>query len=358
MSMKRKWIWAAGILAALGAAAAFGQTSVVTHAELQAVKADGSSDWTETLPFTIQGVILNDPEEMLDPAFNPEATGVPNGGQFQLFIQAVAAGDRGGTALFMSQMSYVPGNNYDEAAWNNEMQRVGYDGTGRKFRKGDRVEVTARQAIFYNGKRNINEMHRTTYSNDFDIALVQANVGLPAAEAITLADLKDADDRAIFDPARELGGEHYQGIRVRIDGLRLMDTNGWGQSAWSNRICMAEDATGRTLPLRLPRTDLGEPPPTSRWFSVVGILNQESDTWIDGYELFVQEIGPVLHVAQGPNGGVAVQFTTDYEDFVLEATTNLEGGVWSPVDITPVRVIMMEDFSNEPNRTYRLRKRD
>ena len=148
MSMKRKWIWAAGILAALGAAAAFGQTSVVTHAELQAVKADGSSDWMETLPFTIQGVILNDPEEMLDPAFNPEATGVPNGGQFQLFIQAVAAGDRGGTALFMSQMSYVPGNNYDEAAWNNEMQRVGYDGTGRKFRKGDRVEVTARQAIF------------------------------------------------------------------------------------------------------------------------------------------------------------------------------------------------------------------
>ena len=144
-ALQPEWVIGVGgyamkrIQAALGAAAAFGQTSVGTHAELQAVKADGSSDWTETLPFTIQGVILNDPEEMLDPAFNPEATGVPNGGQFQLFIQAVAAGDRGGTALFMSQMSYVPGNNYDEAAWNNEMQRVGYDGTGRKFRKGDRV---------------------------------------------------------------------------------------------------------------------------------------------------------------------------------------------------------------------------
>lgn len=355
MSMKKIGL-AAGLLA-LGAAAAFGQTSVVTHAELQAVKADGSSDWTETLPFTIQGVILNDPEEMLDPAFNPEASSPSDGGQYQMFIQAAAEGDRGGTALYMAQRS-IMGDHYDEATWSNEMRRVMFDGTGRKFRKGDRVEVTARKAVFYNGKRNVNEAHRTTYSNDFDIALVQANVGLPAVEAITLEDLKNADDSAIFDPVRELGGEHYQGIRVRIDGLRLMDTNGWGQSAWSNRICMAEDATGRTLPLRLPRTDLAEPRPTSRWFSAVGILNQESDTWIDGYELFVQEIGPVLHVAQGPNGGVAVQFTTDYEDFVLEATTNLEGGVWSPVDVTPVRVILMEDFSDEPNRTYRLRKRD
>lgn len=339
-------------------AAAFGQTAVVTHAELQAVQTNGASDWAETLPFKIQGVILNDPEEMLDVAFNPEAAFPPDGGQYQMFIQAAAEGDRGGTALYMAQRS-VMGDHYDEATWSNELQRVMFAGTGRKFRKGDRVEVTARKAVFYNGKRNVNEMHRTTYSNDFDVALVQANVGLPAAEAITLADLKDADDRAIFDPARESGGEHWQGMRVRLDGIRLADTNGWGQAAWSNRICIAADATGRTLPLRLPRTDLRrQPPATSDWFSAVGILNQESDTWIDGYELFVQEIGPVLHVAQGPHGGVAVQFTTDYEDFVLEATTNLEGGIWSPVDVTPVRVILMEDFSAEPNRNYRLRKRD
>ena len=346
----------AGLLA-LGAAAAFGQTSAVTHAELQAVKTNGASDWTEILPFAIQGVILNDPEEMLDPAFNPEASSPSDGGQYQLFIQAAAEGDRGGTALYMAQRS-IMGDHYDEATWSNEMRRVMFDGTGRKFRKGDWVEVTARKAVFYNGKRNVNEAHRTTYSNDFDMALVQANVGLPEVEAITLADLKNADDSAIFDPAREWGGEHWQGMRVRLDGIRLADTNGWGQAAWSNRICMAADATGRTLPLRLPRTDLGPPLATSTWFSAVGILNQESTNWIAGYELFVQEIGPVLHVAQGPHGGVAVQFTTDYEDFVLEATPNLEGGVWSPVDVTPVRVILMEDFSDEPNRTYRLRKRD
>jgi hypothetical protein len=61
------------------------------------------------------------------------------------------------------------------------------------------VEVTARKAIFYNGKFNINEVHRTLEENNFDMALVQANVGLPPAEAITLADLKNPDDSAIFD---------------------------------------------------------------------------------------------------------------------------------------------------------------
>ena len=126
-----------------GCAAAFGQTPVVTHAELQAVKTNGASDWAETLPFTIQGVILNDPEEMLDPAFNPEASSPMDGGQYQMFIQAVAEGDRGGTALYMAQRSYV-GDHYDEATWSNELRRVMFDGTGRKFRKGDWVEVVSR----------------------------------------------------------------------------------------------------------------------------------------------------------------------------------------------------------------------
>jgi hypothetical protein len=121
--MKMKKIgWMAAVMA-LGAAAASGQTPV-THRDLQSVNSTGTSAWAETFPFTIQGVILNDPEEMLDPAYNPDAVGVSSGGQYQMFIQAVAAGDRGGTALFMSQMSFVGGNNYDEAWWVSEMQRV------------------------------------------------------------------------------------------------------------------------------------------------------------------------------------------------------------------------------------------
>jgi hypothetical protein len=36
---------------------------------------------------------------------------------------------------------------------------------------------------------------------------------------------------------------------------------------------------------------------------------------------------------------VAASYTTDYEGYVLEATDDLTGGEWSPVDITPIRVI-------------------
>ena len=344
-----------GMMAALlawGAGAGFGQTAV-THWDLQSVNSTGYPQRVETFPFTIQGVILNDPEEMLPLAYQAGASGPSSGGQFQVFIQAVAAGDRGGTALYMSQMSYIPGNNYDEPTWLSEMQRVRYDGSGRKFRKGDLVEVTARNALFYNGKRNINEGHRNTSSNDFDMALVRPNTVLPPAEALTLADLKHADDSAIFDEFRGTGGEHWQGMRVRIDAIRLATTNGWGLTNWSDRMCTAADDTGRTLPLRMPLTDLGPVPETSTWFSAVGILNQENSA-TNGYELFVQEIGPVLEIGAD---SARLSYAADYEGFVLEYSD--DGlNTWTNLDATPVKVIVVEDATAPTNRTYRLRKVD
>lgn len=344
----------AGMLA-LGAATARAQTAV-THWDLQAVNSTGYPMRVEAFPFSIQGVILNDPEEMLDMTYNPGASGPSNGGQYQLFIQATAAGDRGGTALYMSQMSFIPGNNYDEPTWSNEMQRVRYDGNSRKFRKGDLVEVTARKALFYNGKLNINEGHLKSVEYDFDIALVRPNTVLPQAEALTLEDLKDADDRAIFDATRATGGEHYQGMRVRIDGIRLATTNGWGQTVWSNRICTAADGTGRTLPLRMPLTDLEPMPETSKWFSATGILNQENSS-TNGYELFVQEIGPELEIGAGAAGGLAVGFAADYEGYVLEYSD--DGlATWTNVDAAPRKVIVIEDGAGPTNRMYRLKKAD
>lgn len=347
---------------ALGAATAFGQTSAVTHAELQAVTTNGTSAWAETFPFAIRGVIVNDPEEMLDPTYDPAATAEGrSGGQYQMFFQAVDAGDRGGTALWMAQNyeamgPWIPAGNDYGADWTNEMQRIMFDANGRKFRKGDLIEVTARKALFYNGKRNINESHRIDPANDFDVALVQANVGLPQAEALTLADLKNADDSAIFDATRATGGEHWQGMRVRLDGIRLATTNGWGQTNWADRICTATDDAGHSLPLRMPLTDLGDPPATSAWFSAVGILNQENGN-TNGYELFVQEIGPVLDVGTHVAGRMAVSFSSDYEGYVLEASDDgLQN--WSEVDATPLKVIVIEDGDDSPNRVYRLRKID
>ena len=352
--MKKLWMLA-GMLA-LGAATTGAQTSVVSHWELQAVTSTGTSAWVEAFPFTIQGVIVNDPEEMLPVAYNPDATGTSNGGQYQMFIQAVAAGDRGGTAIYMAHMSYIAGINYDEAGWNSEMQRVMYDGAGRKFRKGDLVEVTARKALFYNGKRNVNEAHRTLEENNFDVALVRPNTVLPQPEAITLADVKNADDSAIFDATRTTGGEHYQGMRVRIDGIRLSATNGWGQTAWADRICTATDGDGRTFTLRMPLTDLGPAPETSKWFSATGILNQENSP-TNGYELFVQEIGPELVVGQVMAGGMGASFSSDYEGYVVQYSDDgLES--WADLDVTPRKVIVVEDDGAATNRFYRLIKKE
>lgn len=363
MSMKRKWIWAAGILAALGGGAPAGAqvTTRVTHAWLQAVNEEGFTTNPVPHPIVLRGVVLNDPGEMLDPSYDPDATDeVTKGGEFQLFIQGVE-GDRGGTALWMAQnydaaAPWKPGVKDYGAEWTQELARVMQSG----FRKGDVVDVTARMSLFYGGKWNINENHSTNSANDFDIVLVKENAGLPPAEAITLAELKNADDSAIFDATRATGGEHWQGMRVRLDGIRLADTNGWGQSAWNDRLCTAVDDTGRTLPLRMPRTDLGDPPLTSRWFSAVGILNQESGSstsGTNGYELFVQEIGPELDLGRSASGGIAVSFSADYEGYVLEASDdNLE--TWTAVDAMPVRVIWIEDEGTSSNREYRLRKAD
>ena len=352
--MKKIGVMLGAIL--LGGGSVFGQTSVMTHAELQSVTTTGTSAWVESFPFTIQGVIVNDPEEMLPVEYNPDATGTSNGGQYQLFIQAASSGDRGGTALYMAQMSFVAGNNYDEEGWSNEMQRVMYDGNGRKFRKGDLVEVTARKALFYNGKLNINKAHRTTASNNFDVALVKANVGVPQADAISLADLKNEEDVAIFDATRATGGEHWQGMRVRLDGVRLSTTNGWGKTNWSERVCTAVDDTGRSLTMRMPLTDLGEPPATTTVFSATGVLNQEGSN-TSGYELFVQEIGPVLSIAQGAAGGAAVSFSSDYKGYVLQASD--DGlGTWQDVDLTPKMMVVIEDDGTASNRTYRLIQKD
>ena len=353
--MKRRWTTVGTFLGWCAAASA--QTSVVTHWELQAVNSTGHTAWVETLPFTLRGVVVNDPEEMLDEAYDPNATASNLlGGQFQVFVQGVD-GDRGGTALWMAQNYQamgMAGQDYG-AEWTNEMRRVQVDANGRKFRKGDLIEVTARRALFRGGKRNVNEGHRITFSNDFDVALIQANVGLPQATPLTLADLVNADGSQIFDPARLTGGERWQGERIRLDGLRLTNTNGWGQTAWGNRICTVTDDAGRSFPLRMPLTDLGAPPATTTTFVATGILNQENGN-TNGYELFVQEIGPALHVGPGVSGGVALSYSSDYAGYVVQYSDDgLES--WQDADLTPRMTIVVEDDGLATNRFYRLIKK-
>lgn len=357
-------VWTVAVWTGLAAAVSARGT---THAELQAVNADGTSQWaaqwadTPMPAFTLRGVWLNDADEMVSTNWVAGATDQSSGGQFQVFIQAVDEGDRGGTALFMSQWCNGDKKSYSEEEWGAEMARVTRDADGRAFRKGDIVEVTARKALFYKGKVNVNEAHLIGKENDFDVRLVRANAGLPRAEAIAAADLAADDGTEIFDATRATGGEHWQGMRVRLDGIRLTSTNGWrSDGAFGARVCRAEDASGRPVKLRLPRRDLGPAP--AGWFAVTGIVNQEASnnkTPVDGYEVFVQEVGPVVEQKTLGGGRVELSFDADHADYVLVATDDLEHGEWKPVDATPVlRVVIEDGAAGAGAKFYRLEKRE
>lgn len=343
---------------------------LVKHQDLQAVNENGVSTWDGELPFIMRGVLLNDPEEMLDSTWDPEAED-RMGAQWQIFFQTVEPDDRGGTACWMGQNysslgPWIPaGNTYSESEWSNEMQRVNFDGA-HQFRRGDLIKVTAHQSLFYGGKRNINEAHRTTPNNNFDITLIEAGHGLPDPEVITLADLVTSGTNVIFDQTRQSGGEYYQAMRVRIESIRLttnyFGSTGWGETNWPVRRCTVTDGQGRYFNLRMPLTDLGPPP--EGWFTAVGILNQESGSGSDGthgYELFVQEIGPELRmVSQG--GKMMMYWSGTYTNYTLEYTTNLDDpSSWEPVTTSPVKLIAVEEDpaeNDEGPRFYRLKQKE
>jgi hypothetical protein len=349
------------ILGVLGLAAAASAQAQVLHKELQAVTATGTTAWAGSHPFAMRGVILNDPEEMLDMAWNPDAVATTNlGGQYQIFIQSAEPGDFGGTALWMGQNYQARGmlgEYYDEAAWASELARLMIATNGRAFRKGDLVEVTARNSLTFGGKRNINEGHLADPDCDFDLTLVRANAGVPPPVPLRLADLVNADGSARFDATRATGGERWQGERVRLDGIRLADTNGWGKTLWGQRVCWAVDDTGRSFRLRMPLTDLGSAISTATYVSAVGILNQESGGPVgtNGYELFVQEIRPVeLEIGPGVSGGAAVRYSADYEGYVVEYSD--DGlGTWATLDAMPKRMMVVDDEAASTSRVYRLK---
>jgi hypothetical protein len=350
-----------------------------THANLQAVNADGTSAWSGTFPITLRGVLLCGPEEMLDatPQFLPWNDGTnafKMGGEWQVVFQAVEAGDRGGTTCWMGQnyANLVPPHedefSYSNPAWVAEVNRLNSDpATGHKFQAGDLIDVTAHQALFYGGKRNLNEGHDVDPAADFTISLVSSNFGLPAPEVITLAEVARVDAQqstnaiGIFDQTRATGGEYYQGMRVRINGLSLATTDAWNPARlWDDRRCTATDGFGRYLTVRHPRTSLG-PPPTDK-FDAVGIFTQESGSGVqgtNGYELFLQEVipqaPPTLAIAQK----AVITWPANGADCQLEYRTDLNSTNWLAVTNPPALINGQNTVllaPSLPQGFYRLRK--
>jgi len=284
---------------ALASAASAGAAH--THWAIQAVDADGAGnhpDVGSTNKVVLEGVVLNNPEDMLDGAAGAHPF---MGGQWQVFVQGEGA-DHAGTALWMGQnYGKVSGNHpedsYTESEWQAEMlrlnyiNRVGETGAGHALVMGDRVRVTG-YAMFRPGygKTNINERHNKDAFWDFSVEWLGSNVGALPAEAITLADLQ-ADAGAegydanfpMFDASRLTGSEYYQGTLVRIQEVRF-DGGDWGK----DQTLTLTDGT-YSLPCRLGISDDFLMPnllDNEAGFDVIGIFDQESGNK-DGYRIWV-----------------------------------------------------------------------
>lgn len=267
-----------------GFAQADATVAEVTHWDLQAVNSDGVGTYEASNKVTITGIVLNNPEEMLNHA--PGTVGM--GGQWQIYIQGEGE-DHTGTAVFMGQNYTIAGGsgNYTDEEWLSELYRINYDpNTNYMFTAGDRVRVTGWYK-FYKGKLNINEKHQVESMFDFDIELLKPAVGLPQPEIITLDMVKEENDEYIFDETRLTGCEYYQARLVRVDNVNIIDPENWAP----NETVTIMDDTGRTFPVKLGVGDGFEnyPCPTEQ-IDVIAIFDQEASGYSvckDGYRLWI-----------------------------------------------------------------------
>lgn len=295
----------------------------VTHRQLQAVDENGIGlyDENDSDIVIVTGIVLNAPEEMLDPT----PGNIEMGGQWQMYIQG-EGDDHAGTAVWMGQnYSLRGGVDYTDEEFVSELCRINNDpNTGYIFNPGDLVRVTGWYKN-YGGKTNVNEKHQKDPFFDFKIELLEPAVGLPRPEVVTLSDLKD-ENGFVFDPNRLKGCEYYQGRRVRVDSVQIKDPENWGP----NQSITITDPNGLEFPVLLGIGDgfTRYDPPAGR-IDVAGILDQEAPncTICDyGYRIWVVNYdgnGLVLtdrgYQRGNLPGDVNINFRIDLYDFAAMA---------------------------------------
>jgi hypothetical protein len=276
------WCTLLGLLLSSGSGG--GLSAAVTHRQFQAVSGSGEQTWQGTGKVVLEGIVLHQPADMLDPTPDDTiTTAFDLGAQWQFFFQG-EGDDHAGTAVYLAQLYdnlpwIMPGGGYSNEQWVAELSRLNAAG----FSAGDRIRVTG-WFLSYKGKMNINEQHSNHPDHDFTIEVLERNVGLPRPEVVTLAELKDEQDGFLFEPDRLAGGEYYQGRLIKIEDVNMADATGWGPSG----ELTITDGT-RTLPVKLGRGNgiyrgsynLVEP------FDAIGILDQESTDLRGGYRLYV-----------------------------------------------------------------------
>jgi hypothetical protein len=269
---------------------------LVSHEYLQAVDTDGLplyGDVATEQEFTVEGIILNRPEFMVDTTPDDTVDESFNlSGQWQIYVQGEFdpndsnEPDLAATAVWMGQMySNLPFGTgyYTNLQWQQRLEELNYDATtGYKFAPGDRVRVTGKTKD-YNGKVNINEKHNI--SNDVTIELIDAGVGLPQPELITLDDIKDENDDYIFDHTRQTGGERYQARLVRLKDVSFSDISDWGPGSFvevtdGNKTLLVKLGLGWGFTKYSP-DDLDDN------FDIVGIFDQDGGDVKGDYFIWV-----------------------------------------------------------------------
>ena len=294
--------------------------SEVAHSEFQAVDESGEQMYSATDKVVLEGILLHNPADMLDPTPDDTITETFNiSGQWQIYFQG-DGDDHAGTAVWLGQLYnnlpwVAPDGGYTNEEFVAELSRL----NAAQFSPGDRIRVTG-YYLSYKGKLNINEQHNNNPEHDFIIELVERGVGLPRPEVVTLDELKNGDDDFIFDPNRQRGGEHYQSRLIKIEDVYFVDANDWGPHG---ELVITDGA--KTFGVKLGRgngiyagsNNLTEP------FDVIGIMDQESLDLTSGYRLYVMNYdgnGSVLagreHRRADTPGDINLDGVVDFVDLV------------------------------------------
>jgi hypothetical protein len=256
----------------------------VTHSQFQAVNDAGEQVYTATDKVILEGIVLHNPADLLDPTADDTITELYNiSGQWQIFFQG-EGDDHAGTAVWMGQLyNNLPwialDGGYTNEEFIAELSRI----NAAQFCPGDRIRVTG-YYLSYKGKTNINEQHNKNPDHDFTIELLERGVGIPKPEVVTLDELKDDNDNFIFDSTRLTGCEYYQARLLKIEDVWFVDPNGWGPNA---TLTITDGV--KTFPVKLGRGNgiyagsynLSEP------FDIIAIMDQDSSDLISGYRLWV-----------------------------------------------------------------------
>jgi len=300
----------------------------VTHSEFQAVDASGEHTYNATDKVVLEGMLLHNPADMLDPTPDDTITDTFNiSGQWQIFFQGEGE-DHAGTAVWLGQLYnnlpwVAPDGGYTNEEFVMELSRL----NAAQFSPGDRIRVTG-YYLSYNGKLNINEQHNKNPNHDFTVELLERGVGLPRPEVVTLDELKNGDDDFIFDPNRQRGGEYYQGRLTNIEDVYFVDANDWGphgELVITDGIKTFGVKLGRGNGIYAGSNNLTEP------FDIIGIMDQESPDLTRGYRLYVMNYdgnGSVLacreHRMADKPGDINLNGVVDGVDFTKFVEDRLE----------------------------------